>query len=60
MRDGMTILAHKRRARLNILRHLLNSIPYEKTSPRKIELPKRKIDEALGIDIAPMLIPEPF
>jgi polyphosphate kinase 2 len=48
----------KRRVRLNILTHLLNSIPYEKTPPRKIELPKRKIDETLGIDLAPMLIPE--
>ncbi len=48
----------KRRVRLNILTHLLASIPYKKTPPRKIELPKRKIDEGLGIDIAPLLIPE--
>ena len=48
----------KRRARLNILTHLLNSIPYEKTPRRKIELPKRKIDEELAMDVTPMLIPE--
>jgi polyphosphate kinase 2 (PPK2 family) len=48
----------KRQVRLNILTHLLNSIPYKKTPPRKIELPKRKIDEGLGNDIAPLLIPE--
>ena len=41
----------KRRARLNILTHLLNSIPYEKTPRRKIELPKRKIDEGLAMDV---------
>lgn len=48
----------KRQVRLNILTHLLNSIPYKKTPSRKIELPKRKIDEGLGNDIAPLLIPE--
>ena len=48
----------KRRARLNILTRLLNSIPHEKTPLRKIRLPKRKIDEGLRIDIAPLLIPE--
>jgi polyphosphate kinase 2 len=50
----------KRRARLNILTHLLNAIPYEKTPPQKIELPKRKIDKGLAADYAPMLIPEVF
>ena len=50
----------KRRARLNILTHLLNAIPYEKTPPQKIELPKRKIDKDLVTDYAPMLIPEVF
>ena len=50
----------KRRARLSILTHLLSSIPYEKTPPRKIELPKRKIDEGLAIDITSMLIPQLF
>lgn len=31
-----------------------------KTLRQKIALPKRKIDEGLGIDYAPMLIPEVF
>lgn len=50
----------KRRAHLNVLTHFLNAIPYEKTLRQKIALPKRKIDEGLGIDHAPMLIPEVF
>ena len=50
----------KRRARLNVLTHFLNAITYEKTLRQKIALPKRKIDEGLGIDYAPMLIPEVF
>ena len=32
----------KKRARLNILTHILRQIPYEKTKPQKIELPKRQ------------------
>lgn len=50
----------KRRARLNVITHLLNVIPYEKSPRQKIELPKRKIDESLGANYAPMLIPEAF
>jgi polyphosphate kinase len=50
----------KRRARLNVLAHLLNAIPYERTPSHKIDLPKRKIDESLGVDYAPMLIREVF
>lgn len=50
----------KRRARLNVITHLLNAIPYEKAPRQKIELPKRKIDEDLGADYAPMLIPQAF
>jgi polyphosphate kinase 2 (PPK2 family) len=32
----------KRRARLNIITHLLSKIPYERTKPEKIKLPKRQ------------------
>ena len=32
----------KRRARLNIINHLLDKIPYERTKPEKIKLPKRR------------------
>ncbi|MCL2453058.1 MAG: polyphosphate kinase 2 [Alphaproteobacteria bacterium] len=49
----------KRRARLNIITHLLRQMPYEKTSPAKIELPKR--DKAQGYvepDFTAKLIPE--
>ncbi len=50
----------KRRVRLNIITDFLDSIPYEGTHGRKIELPKRKIDENLGGDYASMLIREAF
>jgi polyphosphate kinase len=46
----------KRRARLNVITHLLDAIPYEKAPRRKIELPKRKIDEHLGGSYTPMVI----
>jgi polyphosphate kinase 2 len=36
----------KRRARLNCIRHILDSIPYEKLPREKIELPKRKMKHA--------------
>lgn len=50
----------KRRARLNVLTHLLNAIPYERTRPAKIELPDRKTGRYAGADYAPKLIPELF
>ena len=31
-----------KRARLNIITHLLSKIPYERTKPEKIKLPKRQ------------------
>jgi polyphosphate kinase 2 len=34
----------KRRARVAIIRHLLDAIPYQRTKRDRIELPKRKID----------------
>jgi len=34
----------KRRARLAVIRHLLDSVPYTRTKLSKVELPKRKID----------------
>ena len=33
----------KKRARLNIIRHILNHIPYEAPKPEKIKLPKRQV-----------------
>jgi polyphosphate kinase 2 len=35
----------KKRARLNIIRHLLNEIPYEDVPREKVKLPKRSIDK---------------
>jgi polyphosphate kinase 2 len=50
----------KRRARLNVITHILNAIPYEPMAEQKIELPKRKIDKSLGRDYSALLIPETF
>jgi polyphosphate kinase 2 len=41
----------KRRARLNLIAHLLSLIPYEEVRPEKVELPKRSKKEAYD-DIA--------
>jgi polyphosphate kinase 2 (PPK2 family) len=51
----------KKRARLNVITHLLSQIPYEKLPSSKIELPKR--DKAHGYveqDYSSKLIPEVF
>lgn len=32
----------KRRARLNIISHLLSQIPYERNAPERVELPERE------------------
>lgn len=51
----------KKRARLNIITHMLGRIPYERTPRRKVELPKR--DKANGYvepDYTSKLIPELF
>jgi polyphosphate kinase len=38
----------KKRARLNIIRHLLNQIPYEAVPRQKVKLPKRHVDTSSG------------
>jgi polyphosphate kinase len=51
----------KKRARLNVISHLLSQTPYEKTPRAKIELPKR--DKAHGYvesDYTSKLIPEAY
>ncbi len=35
---------NKRVARLNVIRHLLDSLPYEDLTPDKLELPPRQSD----------------
>src|SRR5262245_39665234 len=34
----------KRRARLNLIRHLLDHVPYERTAAKKVKLPSRQLD----------------
>ncbi len=51
----------KRRARLNIISHLLSKIPYEELKREKIKLPKRQKRAGYReIDITGKLIPEKF
>jgi hypothetical protein len=51
----------KRRARLNIITHLLSKIPYEDLKRAKIKLPKRQKRAGYReMDITGKLIPEKF
>jgi polyphosphate kinase 2 len=40
----------KKRARLNIIRHLLSKIPYEKVPREKVKLPKRSVEKPTESD----------
>jgi polyphosphate kinase 2 len=48
----------KRRARLNIIEHLLASIPYQRVSRRKAKLPKRRVSATPVTQLNARLIPE--
>jgi polyphosphate kinase 2 (PPK2 family) len=49
----------KRRARLNVVSHLLSKIPYKSVPHEKVKLPKRHISEShLHIDHQLKLVPE--
>ena len=51
----------KKRARLNIIRHLLSKIPYEKVPREKVKLPKRHVAKPkVGDDFEFRLIPEVY
>jgi len=51
----------KRRARLNIISHLLAHVPYKAIKQEKVKLPKRKIDTGIkSPDHSGMFIPEKF
>ena len=50
----------KKRARLNIITHLLAHIPYEEIKRDKVKLPKRKIDDSYVADYPFKFIPETF
>jgi polyphosphate kinase len=48
----------KRRARLNIIEHLLASIPYKSVPRAKVKLPKRQVSAKLAQQLTRKLIPE--
>jgi polyphosphate kinase 2 len=51
----------KRRARLNIIKHLLSKIPYEDVPREKVKLPKRQVSkQKIDSDTQVRFIPEPF
>ena len=51
----------KKRARLNVISHLLGQVPYEPLEEKKVKLPERKIhDEDHERRVAPRYIPTPF
>jgi polyphosphate kinase 2 len=51
----------KKRARLNVITHLLGQIPYKPLAPKKVSLPERAIDDEHDARrFAPRYIPTPF
>ena len=50
----------KRRARLNLITHLLSKIPYKSLPRDKVKLPKRKTSGYKEADISDKVIPEKF
>ena len=50
----------KKRARLNIISHLLGKIPYEDLPRAKVKLPKRRIGKYKAIDYPFKFVPERF
>ncbi|MDO8981711.1 MAG: polyphosphate kinase 2 [Afipia sp.] len=49
---------NKRQARLNIIEHLLSSIPYKKVSRGTVKLPKRKIARSKPLSASLKIVPE--
>jgi polyphosphate kinase 2 len=51
----------KKRARLNLITHLLDQVPYEPLEPRKVTLPKRRVSpDIVGPRAGDRRIPTPF
>jgi polyphosphate kinase 2 len=50
----------KRRARLNIISHLLDQIPYKSAPQKKVKLPKRKLSKESAPDYPFRLVPDAF
>jgi hypothetical protein len=48
----------KKRVRLNVIRHLLEHVPYKKLPVEKVELPKRKVGRYKPADYPFKYIPE--
>ncbi|MEW5963073.1 MAG: polyphosphate kinase 2 [Pseudomonadota bacterium] len=48
----------KKRARLNIIEHILSKIPYEDVPHKKVKLPKRHVSKGKQADLSNRLIPE--
>ena len=49
----------KRRARLNVISHLLSKVPYKDVLEEKVKLPKRHVSHGKQADFPLRLIPEP-
>jgi polyphosphate kinase 2 (PPK2 family) len=50
----------KKRVRLNVIRHLLEKVPYKDLEPEKVELPKRKIGRYKPVDYPFKFVPEHY
>jgi hypothetical protein len=51
----------KKRARLNVITHLLGRVPYQPSRRKKVELPERTIHDDTPRDVAPRhYIPTPY
>jgi hypothetical protein len=50
----------KKKVRLNVIKHLLEHIPYEKLSTPPVKLPKRKIGRYKAADYPFRIVPEVF
>lgn len=57
---NVAISEDKRKVRLNILHHILQSIPYKKIPQKPIKLPKRKIKNHKGDESKMKLIPHHY
>ena len=50
----------KKRVRLNVISHLLASVPYKKLPQKKVELTKRKIGAYKAVDYPFKYVPDLF
>src|SRR5512139_2454415 len=51
---------NKKRARLNVISHMLKQVPYKAPPPMKVKLPKRKIGKYKAADYPFKYVPERF